>query len=82
VADIMEVLAISQYEKDGEKKKRFTKCGVAFPLRDKPGFSMRLDASAVSGEYLIKPKDDRREGGGSGGNTATGGGDIPFMRLD
>ena len=56
---ILEVLAISAYEKDGASKKRFTKVGVAFPLKDGTGFSMRLDAAATSGEYLVKPKQDR-----------------------
>ena len=67
--EMHEVIAISTYEKNGEQKKRFTRVGVAWPLRDKPGFSMRLDASAVSGEYLIKPK-DRDQGGNDK--------DIPF----
>lgn len=61
MADVYDVLAISQYEKDGAPKKRFTRVGVAFPLRDGTGFSVRLDAAAVSGEYLIKPKQDRQQ---------------------
>ena len=55
----LEVMAISTYTKDGEQKKRFTKVGIAFPLRDGTGFTMRLDAAATSGEYLVKPKQDR-----------------------
>jgi hypothetical protein len=72
--EILEVLAISQYTKDGEVKKRFTKCGIMFPLRDGSGYSMRLDASAVSGEYLAKVKTDRKDSGAPTGNPS----DIPF----
>jgi len=60
MSQVYEVLAISQYEKAGEQKKRFTKVGVAFPLKDGTGFSMRLDAAGTTGEYLLKVKQDRQ----------------------
>lgn len=69
-----DAVAAREYERNGEKKTSFTNIGVAFPMKDRDGFSVRLHAmpAPVDGEYTIllfppKPKEDRpvnSQGGG------------------
>lgn len=60
--EVFDVVAITKYQKDGVEKTRYTRCGVAFPLKDgSPGMTVRLDAHPVSGQLIIKPKQDRGE---------------------
>ena len=72
MADIYDVVGTTEYQdkRTGEKKTRFTKLGVAFPLKSGDGFSLRLDALPVNGTAIIKPKKDRDQGGNDK--------DIPF----
>jgi hypothetical protein len=61
MSDVFDVLAVSKYTKDGIEKTRYTRVGVAFGLKDgSPGMTVRLDASPVSGNLVIKPKTDRQ----------------------
>lgn len=63
-----DAIAVRTYEKDGEEKSSFTNIGVAFPMRERDGFSIRLHAmpAPVDGEYSIllmppKPRDDQQQ---------------------
>ena len=67
MSNVFDVVGLTEYEdrKSGEKKTRYTRLGVAFPLKDgSPGMTVRLDALPVSGAMIIKPKQDRQSGGG------------------
>lgn len=62
-----EAVAVREYERNGEKKTSFTNIGVAFPMKERDGFSVRLHAmpAPVDGEFTIlllppKPKDDQQ----------------------
>jgi hypothetical protein len=64
-----EAVAVRKFEQNGETKSAFTNIGVAFPMRDRDGYSLRLHClpAPVDGEYQIllfppKPKDDRSSG--------------------
>jgi hypothetical protein len=90
VANYFEVKTVVEYEKDGQKKSRWIKCGVAFPLRNGEGFSVTLDALPVNGKLVIMPplpqgeRGGRQQGGGydqSQGGGSDGGQDIPFSPL-
>lgn len=93
MADRYEAVATRKYEQNGEEKTAFTNIGVAFKMRDRDGFSLRLHClpAPVEGEYTIllfppKPKDDSRGGGQPAGGSKPSGGysggsaddDIPF----
>jgi len=61
-----DAVAAREYERNGEKKTSFTNIGVAFPMKDRDGFSVRLHAipAPVDGEYTIllfppKPRDEQ-----------------------
>lgn len=59
-----EVFTVSEYTKDGEKKSRWTKVGVAFPNKD-GSLSVLLEALPVNGRLQIRdprPKDGDRAG--------------------
>ena len=63
-----DAIAVRTYERDGEEKSSFTNIGVAFPMRERDGFSIRLHAmpAPVDGEYSIllmppKPRDDQQQ---------------------
>lgn len=63
MSQVFDVVGLTEYEdrKSGDKKTRYTRIGVAFPLKDgTPGMTVRLDALPVSGTLLIKPKQDRQ----------------------
>ena len=63
MSNVFDVVGLTEYEdrKSGEKKTRYTRLGVAFPLKDgSPGMTVRLDALPVSGNLIIKPKQDRQ----------------------
>lgn len=42
------VLSPRKYIKDGQEKTAFTKVGIAFPMKDKDGFSLMLEALPLS----------------------------------
>lgn len=61
-----EAVAVREYEQNGEKKSAFTNIGVAFPMRDRDGYTLRLHClpAPADGEYTIllfppKPKDSQ-----------------------
>lgn len=51
----LEALAVGTYQKDGQEKTSYTRIGVAFPMRDKEGYQVVLDAMPASqdGKYKI-----------------------------
>lgn len=66
-----EAVAVRRYEKDGEEKAAFTNIGVAWPMKDRDGYTVRLHAFPVpeDGEFVIllmppKERDDQRQGSG------------------
>jgi len=67
MSDRYEAVAVRKYQQNGEEKTAFTNIGVAFKMRDRDGFSLRLHClpAPVDGEYSIllfppKPRDDDR----------------------
>lgn len=63
MADYLEVNIVSKYKtKDGEEKNRWVKVGVAFPMKNGPGYSLRLDFPIVSlpgvSDLVLAPKKD------------------------
>ena len=94
MADRYEAVAVRKYESNGEEKSAFTNIGVAFPMKDRDGFSLRLHClpAPVDGEYSIllfppKPREDRdaaprRQSGGTSYDAPSGqrdlDDDIPF----
>jgi hypothetical protein len=61
-----EAVAVRRYEQNGEEKSAFTNIGVAWPMKERDGFTLRLHClpAPVDGEYQIllmppKPKEDR-----------------------
>lgn len=65
MANRYDAVAVREYEVNGETRTAFTNIGVAFPLKEKDGFSLRLHClpAPMEGEYRIllfppKPKDD------------------------
>lgn len=57
-----EVKTTSEYEQNGEKKTRWTKIGVGFPLKNGEGFSILLDALPVNGKLVMMPPREREDG--------------------
>lgn len=62
-----DAVAAREYERNGEKKTAFTNIGVAFPMKDRDGYSLRLHAipAPTDGEYTIllfppKPRADQQ----------------------
>lgn len=70
------VAARTYTDRDGNEKSSFTNIGVAFPMKERDGFSLRLHAmpAPVDGEYSIllmppKPREDQeRQPDRSGGD--------------
>lgn len=67
MTDRYEAVAVRRYERGGEEKTAFTNIGVAFPMKDRDGFTVRLHAMPVpdGGEFVIllmppKPKEDQQ----------------------
>lgn len=65
MSDMYEVKTAVEYEKGGEKKTRWVRVGVGFPLRNGNGFSILLDALPVNGKLVMMPPREREESGGS-----------------
>lgn len=71
----LEAVAVRRYEdRDGNEKAAFTNIGVAWPMKDRDGYTLRLHAvpAPEEGEYTIllmppKDKDDRDDRRGGGG---------------
>jgi hypothetical protein len=71
MTDRYDAVAARKYEQNGEEKTAFTNIGVAFKMKERDGFSLRLHClpAPVDGEYSIllfppKPREDdapRRE---------------------
>ncbi len=66
MTDRYDAVAVRKYEQNGEEKCSFTNIGVAFKMRDRDGYSLRLHClpAPVNGEYSIllfppKPKDEQ-----------------------
>lgn len=91
-----DAVAVRRYkDRDGNEKSQFTTIGVAFPMKDKDGFTVRLNAvpAPTDGEFTIllmppRQRDDNRSGGSSRGEQSQGQNanfsrelddDIPFM---
>jgi len=81
MTDRYEAVAVRKYTSNGEEKSAFTNIGVAFAMKGRDGYSVRLHClpAPVDGEYTIllmppKPKDDRQQSGGNGGGQSHGGG--------
>lgn len=63
-----DAISVRTYEKDGEEKSAFTNIGVAFQMKERDGFSIRLHAmpAPVDGEYSIllmppRPREDQQQ---------------------
>jgi len=71
MADRYDAVAVRRYkDRDGNEKSAFTTIGTAFPLRDKDGFMVKLNAvpAPTDGEFVVllmppKPRDGNRAGG-------------------
>jgi len=62
------VAARTYQDRDGNDKSSFTNIGVAFPMKERDGFTLRLHAmpAPIDGEYSIllmppKPRDDQQQ---------------------
>lgn len=88
-----DAVAVRRYtDNQGNDKTAYTTVGVAFPMRDRDGFTVRLNAipAPSEGEYVIllmppKAKDDRSsssqssaQGRGAGSLSRDMDDDIPF----
>lgn len=87
-----DAVAVRRYtDNQGNEKTQYTTVGVAFSMRERDGFTVRLNAipAPSEGEYVIllmppKPKDDNRSSSRSQGGAPAGGlsremdDDIPF----
>lgn len=74
-----EAVAVRRYEQNGETKSAFTNIGIAWPMKERDGFTLRLHClpAPVDGEYQIllmppKPKEDRPQGRQQGYGESTG----------
>ena len=68
MAQRYEAVAVRRYEQNGEEKAAFTNIGVAFPMKDRDGYSLKLHClpAPVDGEYSIllfppKPREDEQQ---------------------
>lgn len=79
MADRYDAVAVRKYEdRDGNAKSAFTNIGVAFPMKDRDGYSLRLHClpAPVDGEYSIllfppKPREDQKHQGSHRDNRST-----------
>ena len=69
MTDRYEAVAARKYTVNGEERTAFTNIGVAFRMRDRDGFTLKLHAvpAPQDGEYHIlllppKPREDRAQG--------------------
>ena len=70
-----EVVGINKYQdREGQEKREFLRCGVAFPRKGTEGFVLRLSAHSISGEYLLSRPLSRS----SEGSSSSAGDEIPF----
>lgn len=83
MAERYDAVAARKYTVNGEEKSAFTNIGVAFPMKDRDGFSLRLHClpAPVDGEYSVllfppKPRDDSYSGSGGGTARTASGGDY------
>lgn len=81
MADRYEAVAVRKYDQNGEQKTAFTNIGVAFKMRDRDGYSVRLHAmpAPADGEFTIllmppKPKEDSGRQQNNGGDHSRQGG--------
>lgn len=66
MSDRYDAVAVRKYtDRDGNEKSAFTTIGVAWPMKDRDGYSLRLHClpAPVDGEYAIllfppKPRED------------------------
>lgn len=65
---MLECLSAVEYEKAGQKKTRWNKIGVAFPLKGGVGYTLHLDALPVNGKLVIKPPMERMDKGAADGD--------------
>ena len=63
-----EAVAVRRYEQNGEEKAAYTNIGVAWPMKERDGFTLRLHClpAPADGEYQIfllppKPKEEQRQ---------------------
>jgi hypothetical protein len=61
-----DAVAVRRYEQNGEEKSAFTNIGVAWPMKERDGYSLRLHClpAPENGEYVIllfppKPKEEQ-----------------------
>jgi len=67
-----EAVAVRRYkDAQGNEKSSFTNIGIAWPMKERDGYTLRLHAmpAPVEGEYVVllmppKPKDEQQRGGG------------------
>jgi hypothetical protein len=66
MTDRYDAVAVREYDVNGETRSSFTNIGVAFALKERDGYSLKLHClpAPVDGEYKIllfppKPKEDR-----------------------
>jgi len=71
MAERYDAVAVRKYEQNGEEKSSFTNIGVAFKMKDRDGYSLRLHClpAPEAGEYTVllfppKPKEDRPQSSG------------------
>jgi hypothetical protein len=57
-----DVMTATEYESNGQKKTRWARIGVAFPLNGKEGFQIILDALPLSGKLVLMPPKPRESG--------------------
>ena len=68
MSERLEAKTVREYtDSNGEVKKAWTKCGVAFPFKQGTGYMLKLDSFPVNGELVLTPpfKDDKDGGGGA-----------------
>jgi hypothetical protein len=51
----LDVLVVTEYDKGGEKKSRWTRIGAAFPAKDGPGYTILLDALPIGSKLILRP---------------------------
>lgn len=70
MTDQYDAIAARKYtDRDGNEKSSFTNIGIAWPMKDRDGFRVKLHAipAPVDGEYIVllmppKPRDGRQDG--------------------
>ena len=58
---IYDALSVRKFTISGEETSEFLKVGVAFPLKTKNGFSLKLSSLPVSGELLVVERVPKKE---------------------